>query len=111
MSKQSRKLTDQFMAALPKDDRAQRKKMFGRHYCFVNGKMFTGEHDGRLIVRLGAAQRKRLLSVEGAAIFEPMKGKPLIEYVALPTTIVENRRRLRAWLRRSFEYGLSLPPK
>jgi TfoX/Sxy family transcriptional regulator of competence genes len=102
-------LLETFQAVLPKDRRAQKRKLFGNPCCFVNGTMFTGVHEDQLIVRLPDRQRARLLSIEGAQIFEPMKGRPMPEYVRVPPAMLENRRQLRGWVKRAFEYCSSLP--
>jgi hypothetical protein len=47
----------------------------------------------------------------GATIFEPMKGRPMREYVVLPPPIVADSRKLRAWLRRAIAHVDTLPPK
>lgn len=86
------------------------RKLFGNPCGYVNGNMFTSVHEERWIVRLSGPERARLLDVEGAEIFEPLKGKPMAEYVRVPVAIVRDRRKLRGWLKRAFEYCVSLPP-
>lgn len=102
-------LIDTFNAVLPKDERAQSRKMFGYPCCFVNGNMFTGLHQENLIVRLPERQRERLLRVDGAVVFEPMAGRPMSEYVTVPPTMLANKRQLRSWVKKAFDYGLTLP--
>ena len=62
------------------------RKMFGYPAGFVNGHMFMGLFQDRFIVRLPEPERRELLAVEGAEVFEPMEGRPMKEYVAVPGT-------------------------
>ena len=39
-----------------------------------------------------------------------MKGRPMKEYVALPATVYDGEE-FDKWLRKSYEYASSLPPK
>jgi TfoX/Sxy family transcriptional regulator of competence genes len=109
VKKAPHQLLETFTAVLPKDRRAEQKRLFGNPCCFVNGTMFTGVHEDQLIVRLSEPQRARLLTIEGAAIFEPMKGRPMTEFVRVPPAMLENRRQLRGWVRRAFDYCAKLP--
>jgi len=45
-------LVDLFVAVLPDQPNVERRQMFGYPCAFVNGNMFTGLHQGSLIVRL-----------------------------------------------------------
>jgi TfoX/Sxy family transcriptional regulator of competence genes len=99
-----------FEGLLPRDPRVEVRKLFGNPCGYVNGTMFTSVHEQRWIVRLAADERARLLDVEGAEIFEPLKGKPMPEYVRIPAVIADDRRKLRAWVKRAFEYCVTLPP-
>lgn len=45
-------LAEKFLAALPDDPRVDRWEMFGCPCAFVEGNMFAGLHEDRLIVRL-----------------------------------------------------------
>ena len=87
------------------------RKMFGFPAGFVNGNMFMGLHQADLIVRLPADQRAELLAQEGAHIFEPMAGRPMAEYVAVPPGMLVQPATLEPWVARALEYGASLPPK
>lgn len=98
-----------FDAVLPRDPRVEVRRLFGNPVGYVNGNMFTSVHDRRWVVRLSLPERERLLQVEGAEVFEPMKGKPMPEYVKVPLTIVSDSRKLRSWVKRAFEYCASLP--
>lgn len=85
--------------------------MFGYPAGFVNGNMFMSLHQNSFIVRLGEDERKKLLKMEGARMFEPMEGKPMKEYVALPQPVLSSKTKLKPWVAKAFEYGNSLPAK
>ena len=100
-----------FDVALPDDRRVQRRKMFGYPCAFTGGNMFTGLHQENLIVRLQDDERARLLREPGAAVFEPMPGRQMKEYVTVPTELVEDREALRGWMTIALDYAASLPAK
>ena len=102
-------LSETFRAVLPADRRAEHKKLFGNPCCFVNGTMFTSVHEGALIVRLSPTARARLLKMEGAAVFEPLRGRPMTEYVRVPAAMLEDPASLRDWVQRAFDYCAKLP--
>jgi TfoX/Sxy family transcriptional regulator of competence genes len=104
-------LIDAFAAALPNDPRIDRRQMFGYPCAFVQGNMFTGLHEHRLLVRLPEAQRAELLQQAGATPFEPMPGRVMREYVVVPEAFLSKPQMLRSWIGSAFEYAASLPPK
>lgn len=85
--------------------------MFGYASAFVNGNMFAGTFEDAIVLRLAEADRVALLKMKGAAQFEPMKGRPMKEYVVVPASIVATPKTLRAWIERSHRYALTLRPK
>jgi TfoX/Sxy family transcriptional regulator of competence genes len=100
-----------FDAVLPDDTRVEKRRMFGYPCAFVNGNMFTGLHQENLIVRLDEADRARMTGELGARVFEPMPGRPMREYVALPEAILEDEAESAAWVRRALDFAAALPPK
>ncbi len=86
------------------------RHVFGHPAAFVNGNLFMGLFQDRLILRLPDAERPKLMAA-GARPFEPMAGRPMREYVELSSALLDDRRRLRAWTALAFAYGKSLPPK
>ena len=109
--KSSEELIEAFHAALPDDPRVERRKMFGYPAAFVGGNMFAGLHEERVVVRLGEKERERLRAIDGAKIFEPMKGRPMTAYTVVPPTMHRKPAELRKWLGRALEFGATLPPK
>ncbi len=87
------------------------KPMFGHVGAFVNGTMFMGVFGNRVLVRLAAAERERLLEEDGAGPFEPIAGRPMREYVLLPADWQDDPAQARPWVQRSFAYAGALPPK
>jgi len=100
-----------FDAVLPEDPRIERRKMFGYPCAFVNGNMFTGLHQEDFIVRLSEDDRTRIRDDLGAQTFEPMAGRPMREYVALPEDVLEDEETVRGWVGRALDFAGALPPK
>jgi TfoX/Sxy family transcriptional regulator of competence genes len=109
--KSSPELVAKFVAALPADPRAERRKMFGYPCCFVNDNMFAGLHEERMVLRLDPVARAELLAEPGASVFEPMPGRPMKEYVVVPPAVLASAPLLERWTMRSFSWASSLPPK
>jgi TfoX/Sxy family transcriptional regulator of competence genes len=73
--------------------------------------MFMGLFQNEMILRLPEEARQELARKSGGKPFEPMPGRPMKEYVSVPSAIMKNRKELEAWVSRSLEYGSSLKPK
>ena len=108
--KSPQELIDLFESVLP-GDRAVQRKMFGYPAGFVNGNLFMGLFEDDVILRLPDSQRQELLIANKAKLFEPMPGRPMREYVAVPNALTCNKSELAAWVAKSFKYGASLKPK
>jgi TfoX/Sxy family transcriptional regulator of competence genes len=101
-----------FQAALPTDKRVSTMRMFGGTAGIVNGHMFSGTFGKSFIVKLGDADREEALQLDGAELFDPMgNGRIMKDTVFMPEATFGEDAELRAWLRRSFEFALTLPPK
>ena len=83
---------------------ADRKLVFGSPCCLVGGNMFFGVHATGVFVKLPPEQAAELLA-EGGAPFEPMPGRAMGGFFVLPDGDVTD------WVRRSYEYATTLPPK
>ncbi len=99
-----------FGEVVPDDPRVERRQMFGYPCAFVNGNMFMGLHQENLLVRLPDAERAALLD-EGGAVFEPLPGRPMREYVTLPAGLLAVPAAIRPWAERALDYAAALPPK
>jgi len=90
----------------------QKKFMFGAPTYFVNNNMFVGIHQDTIILRLSEKDREEILSTNDEVTpFEPMEGRVMKEYIALPESVYGNPEDFRKWLNRSYRYALSLKPK
>ncbi len=96
---------------LPDDPRITIRPMFGNISAFVNGNMFAGLFGNDLFVRLSEESRKELLGEKGASLLEPMKGKPMKEYVVIPKAWQNQHETARLWVTRSLDWASRLPPK
>lgn len=85
--------------------------MFGYPAAFLNGNLFAGLHQESFLLRLSERDREIACTKHGGAIFEPMPGRKMREYVALPSAILNRRRALAAWLKKAISYARGLPPK
>jgi len=61
-------------------------------------------------VRLPKEARQERLDA-GWSQVEPMSGRPMREYVALPEDIAADPARAREWVDRAVDYVRTLPPK
>lgn len=89
---------------------AERRSMFGYPAAFANGNLFMSLFEDQLVLRLDEAPRQALVAA-GGRTFEPMKGRPMKEYVVAPPALVGDRAALKKWADKAFAYGRSLPPK
>jgi hypothetical protein len=110
-SKSPAELQAAFAAALDRFPDAERRQMFGYPAAFVNGNLWTSLHNANWVVRLPDAARAELLSIPGAANFEPMPGRPMTGFATLPASVRDDADDLHAWLGRAWEAALAMPPK
>jgi TfoX/Sxy family transcriptional regulator of competence genes len=81
----------------------QKRFMFGSPTYFVNNNMFAGIHQDTIIIRLSEKDREEVLSTYDEAMpFEPMEGRIMKEYIALPESVYKNADIFRGWLDRSY---------
>ena len=108
--KSPQQLIDLFVTVIP-DPPAVQRKMFGYPAAFVNGNLFMSLFQDDMILRLPESLREEFLKVDGAKSFEPMPGRPMREYVAVPPQIMADKKKLTTWVSRALDYGASLKPK
>lgn len=87
------------------------RKMFGYPCSFIDDKMFTGLHQYNWVLRLEEQDRQIMQQDFDAGVFEPMPGRVMREYVALPQSIIEDDTALNLWLQKSLQFVKLLPPK
>ncbi len=85
--------------------------MFGNVAGFVNRNMFMGLFGSDLFLRLSESDQAELLLEEGAFILEPMKGRPMREYVVIPESWRKEPDRVRNWVSRSLAWVGEMPEK
>lgn len=85
---------------------ADRKLVFGCPAYLVGGHMFFGVHATGLFVKLPADAAAALLAAGGVP-FEPMPGRAMGGFFVLPAALPGPEQ----WVRRSYEYALTLPAK
>src|SRR4051812_24004031 len=74
---------ERFRSLVPDEPGVETKPMFGNLGAFVNGNMFMGLFGAQVGVKLGDADRDKLLSEPGTGPFGPEE-RPMSGYVALP---------------------------
>ncbi len=107
----------------PQDDQVERfheavagiegvevRKMFGFPAAFIGGNMTAGLHQDSVMVRLPDDEREARLA-DGWSLFEPMPGRPMKEYVALPPDVAADVDATREWIERAAVYVRTMPPK
>ena len=98
-----------FESIAPTEPNVTRLKMFGNPCCFVNGNMFMGIHNNRMILRLSESDRTKFLDI-GGKIFEPMPDHFMKEYVLVPRNLVTVKE-ISQWVHSSFSYASKLSAK
>jgi len=101
-----------FRAALPADRRIETLQMFGGVAAKVNGNLFGGTFGRSVMLLLSEADRQEALTLDGATPFDPMgNGARRSDKVQMPESIMDDAAELRGWVRRSFDYAVTLPKK
>jgi TfoX/Sxy family transcriptional regulator of competence genes len=103
-------LAERFGRVLDRYPEAQRRKMFGYPAAFVGGNMVTGLHQRNWVVRLAPEQQAQAMAA-GATTFEPMAGRPMKNFVALPASVLADEDELAGWVERAIAHSRTLAPK
>ena len=103
-------LQDRFDAVVAGVEGLEQRQMFGYPAGFIGGNLTTSLHQASWIVRLPDTERQERLDA-GWSAFEPMPGRPMRGYVALPDEIASDPEQARAWVERAAAYVRTLPPK
>jgi len=92
--------------------KCDRRLMFGAPVFMINRNMFAGVFENSIFMRLSDKDRADIQSkYSGARLFEPVKGHAMKQYAVIPVEIYGNAETLKEWLKRSYIYASSLPPK
>jgi TfoX/Sxy family transcriptional regulator of competence genes len=108
--KSSAELAERFAAGVAGIEGIETRKMFGYPAGFIGGNMVTGLHEESWIVRLPEDVRRDRLDA-GWVSFEPMAGRPMREYLALPADVAADPDAAREWVELAAAYVRTLPPK
>ncbi len=101
---------ERFLDAIDGIEGLEQRKMFGFPAAFLGGNMVAGLHQDTVMVRLPDVERQERLDA-GWSLFEPMPGRPMREYVALPAETFADADATREWIERAAAYVRTLPPK
>jgi TfoX/Sxy family transcriptional regulator of competence genes len=102
----------EYQASIMGSFAAEKKKMFGSTVYFSNGNMFTGVHEDNIFLRLSGKDRSELAAKYAEAVqFEPLKGRPMKEYMNIPPRLYRDADAFKQWLGLSLKYANSLPSK
>ncbi|HYR04178.1 MAG TPA: TfoX/Sxy family protein [Nitrososphaerales archaeon] len=96
---------------LPAGKEISVRPMFGNLAAFVGGNMSVGLYGEDLFLRLSDSDRAELLENDGAAVFEPMKGRQMKEYIVVPRSWKRDPAKIKPWVTKSFEWSSRLPAK
>jgi TfoX/Sxy family transcriptional regulator of competence genes len=99
-----------FDAAAPKDPKVVRRPMFGYPALYLNGNMFAGTFQDKVVARLSDTERAKAMK-SGAKRFEPMPGRSMKEYVVVPAADVAKPAALKKWIELARGYAATLPAK
>jgi TfoX/Sxy family transcriptional regulator of competence genes len=108
--KPSPELVERFGELTAGIEGVEQRKMFGLPAAFVGGNMAAGLHQDTFMLRLPEDERAERLAA-GWSLFEPMPGRPMREYVALPPEVAADVDAARRWIERAVAYTRTLPPK
>ena len=109
--KSPQSLIDLFDKSVPTAASVLRRKMFGYPAAFANGNLFIGLHQNDFIMRLSEGDRTRFTAQYGERTFEPMRDRPMRQYVRLPEELLADPRKRANWIKRSLKYAEAIVPK
>jgi TfoX/Sxy family transcriptional regulator of competence genes len=110
-TKSPQSLIDLFEKSVPSGANISLRKMFGYPAAFAGGNLFIGLHQDDFIIRLSEKDRGQLSAEFGERVFEPVRGRPMREYVRSPPELLSDARKRASWIRRSLQYAEAIPPK
>ncbi len=99
-----------FARVVPDDADVARRKMFGWPAAFVGGHMFASLFRDALVLRLPDVDLDRLLAMGGHP-FQPMPGRPMRGWAAVPDDLLADEAELGRWVSLALEHARTLPPK
>ena len=109
-SKAPADVVEAFTRAAERIPDVQPRKMFGYPAAFTNTLMFACVFRDAIVLRLGDDDREALRR-EGGRPFEPVPGRPMREYLAVPDAMRASPAVLTAWMKKAHAHTRTLPPK
>lgn len=100
-----------FDKVLPNDSRIEKKKMFGCPVGFVNGNMFAGLHENKVVLRLAERDLELFRKEYRAKPFEPIRGRVMRDWIVVPSKVSDDKRLLSKWTSEAFTHTATLPAK
>jgi TfoX/Sxy family transcriptional regulator of competence genes len=102
----------EFIREKMKDVNCDYRQMFGYPAYFINGNMFAGLFGDKLLLRLSDVDFAETLKIHGEVkVFEPLPGRAMKGYVALPKSVYSDDTEFEKLLNKSVKYVSSLPQK
>ncbi len=101
-------LVRNFENALKDFPMAQQRKMFSFPAAFINGNMFAGLFNDKMMLRLSPDSSA---SLRGAIAFEIMPGRSMKGWFQVPQKILNSPKELNAWMEKAMEFTKTLPAK
>ena len=77
----------------------------------AHGNLFIGLHQNDFIMRLSEGDRTRFTAQYGERTFEPMRDRPMRQYVRLPEELLADPRKRANWIKRSLHMPKRSFPK
>jgi hypothetical protein len=103
-------LVERFGAVMDRYPDVDRRKMFGYPAGFVGGNMVTGLFADDWVVRLAEGDVTDAFS-RGASGFEPVPGRPMKSFVAVPRGDIADDVAIASWVEQGIAQGRSMPAK
>jgi TfoX/Sxy family transcriptional regulator of competence genes len=104
------KLLDEVVGGIEVDGPVDYRPMFGCPAYFTGGNLFAGVWQETMMLRLSEDDRAEVKAAGGVP-FEPMPGRAMKEYVALPPAMMAEPAVVAVWVGKAAAYAASLPPK
>jgi len=89
MSQDAREIYDQVAAELAASSPTTLGKMFGMPCLKIGAKTYAGFHNDSMVFKLSGAAHAGALALSGAHLFDPGMGRPMKEWVVVPSEHAE----------------------
>ena len=110
-TKSSAVLVEFFDKLIKSFPEAELRKTFGYPCAYINRHMACGLFEDSMFLRLSVEDEKTFLKMDGVRPFAPMKDRPMKGYVIVPESLINSPKELKGWIKKSFSFVGTLPPK